>query len=253
MFEKEGIDVNETVDSSVTESSPVETDVEGLGQEAEKTAESLKTETADEKGPIPYERFKEKNEEAKRYKEEIEALKKKNEYWEKFEATANEVPEFAEAINDVIERLQKGELTKKEADREIKDIKADVAQKPQGDPAIRDVLFSLYNNEFEKMATKDYDSKEDIQTLGYATGKILMEKYPNAAQRFNPSYVAEAYKQARETFEGYAQRRLAKYTESKEKDEVPASKAGVSVASDVKINTREDATAYMAEALKNLK
>jgi len=254
--QENGVTEETQVESPSTEQAEV-SQVEGTNQSAD-------SENTGKSDYVPYTRFKEVNDKYRGTEKEYNEYKDSMSYWEQLNKVANENPAFNEAFNELIEKYNKGELTKKEEKQLENAVNQQSEQQEFRDPRVDQMMqererenFAKYEHDFHKVAAQDFESKEDRALVGKILTDIINNKNPNAniMSSYDPTLIDKYYAEAKGIVDNMFKRYQARYMETKSSDNIPSSKPGAAPTTTVDWSnaSQKQVASRLAEALRNSK
>jgi hypothetical protein len=211
---------NEKVDTNQEGTSPSESETKSNegSLETSPSAGSLNTEEVNK--TIPYDRFKEKVEEANKLKAEVEAMQ---DYKKHFETVEND-DYLRENYNKMIEEYNKklaGETTEKAEYQPNKE----TGEKPDPKQQKIDELLAMsqktqqyniqrYANKFKELASQDFDESQLPYVARLVDGFIPNDEA--IKMNYDPKIIEDAYTKAKSAFESYSQKKVGNIATNKE-------------------------------------
>lgn len=241
----------EVTDANVGSAIPVEsstTEGQATVQESipgeEQSAETLNTDAEPEnESHVPYNRFKEVNEERKRYKEEIEAMAELKQFSEALEKD----PELAKKLEEAIQEysgMNEEQAVLPDEDR-IAKLESRLQSKEQEE------IFKSYQSEFKDLVKDVPETQKEI--LFTLTSSIAATMHKDPYTQHVPGLVENAYKKAKEQVDKIVKTGQAELVDEKISDSVPTSVTGSPVKEDVKLENQEDRSRVLSNMLKTMK
>ncbi len=214
---------------------------------------------------VPYERFQEVNKKFRDTEAKLKDYESKSSKYKDYEALDTAMtkdPVLNKEINSIIEKYNRGELSKAEMKQEIKEAKAEAkdAVEPQSfkDTRFDDYLskerqktINAYKENFDTLIDNDVKEEKTKRLIENLVSMKLTEKYPSAVDDgYSAKRLNEVYKEVMEEMDGFVKIKTASYVKEKTSDTPPVTKTGSSVSSKEEFNSRSDESKYIAKGLK---
>ena len=211
---------------------------------ADTSAETLKTEVEQHETHVPYDRFKEVNERAKKAEDSLKIYEEKKALIEASEQLNQMISANPALYAEIENALKKyGSPQSHQIQQQIQ----------SGDPLAQQVALNMYVGEFNRMSAED-KVPEGLKPYYFEFAKNeLMKINPQPLANFNLGLVGQAYSAAKKHIDSIRQAELASYvTEKKADASIPASgsSTGAPPVHKVELKNQNSRSEYMANALK---
>ena len=242
------------IDENAVDSSTTETTEQEQTEEVQAEGTSADLENTEETKHVPYDRFKQVNDKFRQTEKEFNEYKERMKSAESILDVAAKDEVFNKEFNTLIEKYNRGELTRAEEKQVEKQI-AETTSDPKLDSIVERLerdTYNRYDTDFRSLAKEDFEDPEDLALVGKMLTDVINEKHPNALEGYNPQLVSTYYPAVKEKVDKMIKRKMGNYINDKASDDIPSNKPGTAPSYDVDIANapRSQRSAHLADRLK---